>query len=192
MRRMIALLIIMQILAVCGCQKQMLGIPQYPLNYDVVDEIQKEYNLSFSIVQDDQIAKIRPERTSYNFYNEKGEHYGSVASEERNNARGIFLSLPQDGDVSKGTPVNGSENFIAFATKLFGGFESDKQVYKEFINAYKKQTLIDTEQGYSYWETEIWDIYCKITIWDDSTTETSNVYLRTIEFVSDRDVFYEN
>lgn len=184
----------------CGCKVNAMPVPEYPLDTDTIDKELKIWGLTCTI-EADELSMIEGERSLYNINDaESGKFVFGVLSGQKDEERVLFISfLPFYSDEA--VPSQECEMAIAFATRLFGGFESEHQVYDKFIQDYdtvntKKEqfeTSIKSTQpkreGESYWESDIGNITCRIVLEQPKLSEPQE-YLNTIIFATDWDTFY--
>lgn len=169
------------VLSLSGCQKERLPVPEYPLNIESLSVILEECDMSHTIVEEEPISVDGIEGQSFALY-EKPEDtfaYAGIATREKGEERSLgctFITLSMDSDITE-------EEFkqaIVLATRLFGDFKTETQVYDKFMKNF------DPEDGLT-WETEIDGIYCRIKFTE--MKDHAMKYVLNVRFTTDIDTF---
>ena len=134
-----------------GCRIQRLVVPKYPLQKEDVEESLKEYDIS-CIVEEHSPTE---ESLSFSLRNEEDKAlYAGIRSQQLEQGRTLgvtFLSFDSETDISE----EECKKVILMATRLFGGFRNDQQVYKKF----NKECQVEKDIR---WKKEIEGIECEV------------------------------
>lgn len=167
-------------LCLCGCQKEYLPIPNYPLTSDAISTVLAECDMSHAVVANEPILETDFQGGSFALYEEPDDTiaYAGISNAVQDGERTlgcIFINLNMDSDITE----DECKQAILFATRLLGGFRTETQVYDIF------QKKFNPENGL-IWETEIDDIYCRIKF--DKVNDSTN-YVLNVRFATDPDTF---
>lgn len=182
----------------CACKKQTMPVPEYPLDADSIDAALQEWGIVCTMQEDD---STRQGVSLYNMQSAENGHFiFGVLSAQKDGERLLSIAFPLSY-LYNSIPAEECENAIAFATLLFGGFESTHQVYENFIQEYD---TVNTEreeneffgsnarvrvQEVSRWESIIGGTTCRIVL-EHPTLSEPQEYLTDIIFASDWDTFF--
>lgn len=184
-----------------ACKTETLPMPDYPLDADTIDNEFKVWGHACTIQEDESVNKTRPEQTFYSLFSvENGELVAAVSSGHKDGERVLVVSFTSCFSTNA-IPAQQSEGAFALATRLFGGFESEQQVYDSFIQEYdtvnteKKQressiyNRIPMREGESTWRSNVGGTDCRI-IFEQPKLDEPQEYLVYMVFASDWDTFF--
>ncbi|MDL2218490.1 hypothetical protein LJC27_07500 [Christensenellaceae bacterium OttesenSCG-928-M15] len=178
--------------------KATLPVPDYLLSADAMEDALLEWGVACTI---EPIEGTQQGRTAYGLYNaEDGGLVAGIASNHLEGERALLISLPSFFSANA-IPLEECAGAIAFATRLFGGFENEHQVYDSFIKDYntvntqRKQYDVPTGstthacEGTSRWESDIGGVICEITLEQPVLSEPQE-YVTGIAFATNWKVFH--
>lgn len=121
----------------CGCGKQQLPIPRYPLDTAVIEAALEVAELSWTVEEQ---KSWREEEAVHGLYDEKGRLIASISSIGEGGKRNLLIGFIPPGNDQYGftisAPEEKCEKIIEFGTVLCGGFTNKKQVYDDFKTNY--------------------------------------------------------
>lgn len=192
------------LLCACSSAGEPAPLPQYPLDAGTIEKCVGEWGVSGTVQEDEQVREKQPDQSMYEIVSAgNGKLVAGVSSGQKDGARMLVVSFPpfyHDNAV----PAEQSEAALAFASCLFGGFESTHQVYDSFIKEYgtvntekeqfKIPTLSRTPQFFremeATWTGEVGGVDCEIQM-EQPRLDDPQEYIRSIAFYTDRDAFLD-
>lgn len=162
-----------------GCQKERLPVPEYPLDAEAISKVLEECDMPYTVVGNGPSTGTDWQGETFAVYEEPDDTfaYAGISNAVKDGERTlgcIFINLNIDSDITE----EECKQAIVFATRLFGHFKSETQVYDTFMKKF------NPEDGLT-WETEIDGIYCRIKF--DKANEGSNYFLN-VRFATDKDI----
>lgn len=131
------------VVLLCGCSKQTHPVPGYPLEASAVESALKDAGLPWTIAEE---KNWREDQASFILHDENGRFIATVSSIGNREERFLQISFnPPAHDqygLSISFPEEECEGAIVFGTILFGGFESQNQVYKDFRDNYDAKKIV--------------------------------------------------
>lgn len=201
MKKLLASVFILTILVslLCGCKKETLSVPSYPLDADTVETAVKEVGLDDWILTDeDSQSTDVGEYTQYSFRDEENRLICSVSNIINEYGRRLnFTFAPppsKEHTLQIAIPQEDQEKVIRLATILFGDFESEDQLYKNYTKTQDRKTTIISTNNEPYdeekhanlgkvyqWRNKIDGLFCEIRLiqWDKSS-DSSEMYTMSI------------
>ena len=163
-----------------GCQKECLPSPDYPLTTEAISSVLAECNMNHTIVENEPISGTSGQGQSFALYENPDDTiaYAGISNATINEEKTLgctFINLNMNSDITE----DECKQAIIFATRLFGGFKNENQVYNKFRKNF------NPENGLT-WESEINDIYCKIKF--NKVNDSLN-YTLNVRFATDQDSF---
>lgn len=179
----------------CGCRKQPLPVPTYPLNQTFVEEALNETELPWTLGETKESQELGI--TAFGLNNEEGILIASISSSGEAENRDFMISFTPplydyDGSGLKSLPLEDCEQVILLATILYGGFDNKHQVYKDYIKSDPSKITIQTPnkptkirgnayQEFTEWTSKLNGIECTIRSGRPDTTSPQQ-YLNFIIF----------
>lgn len=190
------LVIIISLSAVYGCKKQVLPMHEYPLDIDMISAALEEAELPWAIVGDELLMEGR---IVYTLHDEAGSLVAFILTSIHNERRFLdasFMPYSDNPTITRALPEAEWEKAIAFATLLYGGFDSKYQVYNSFTNDFdtkntdtvspvrtegKDRRIVMNNMKISTWKDEINGINCTVKI-EQPNINLPQGYLNTVRF----------
>lgn len=201
MKKSLASIFILTILisSLCGCKKETLTVPAYPLDKTTVKAAVKEVGLDDWILTDeDSQSTDVGEYTQYSFRDSENRLICSISNIINEYGRRLnFTFAPPSSEahtLQLAIPQEDHEKVIRLAVILFGGFESEDQLYKNYQKTQDKKTTIISTNNEPYdeekhvnlgkiyqWRNKIDGLFCEIRLiqWDKSS-DISEMYTMSI------------
>ena len=118
----------------CGCGRQGLPVPEFPLEADVVEAALERAGLPWTIAAEESWAEGH---TVHTLHDPEGRMVAIVSSTGEPQGRMLRLSfLPSENDpygVSVSLPAQDWEKAVILGTILYGGFAEEREVYTAFL-----------------------------------------------------------
>lgn len=193
MRRAINIIVMLCTIAVlcCGCSKQQLPMPIYPLDMTTVETALAEVELPWTIINEEAWGEGR---ILYELCNEENKGIAFISSAEDDNTRALQLSFFSSTELYASLPVEDWDKVVRLATIFYGGFENEGQVYDVFQKTYNELALVDEvpnavpkDQERIRWKNEVNNINCFIGLCrkdidsDSPTTELVTIYFSDLD-----------
>lgn len=180
----------------CGCKKEILSSPLYPLDTDTVLAALEEAELPWTIAQEE----LWPDgRNVHTLHDENGKLVAFISSRtlgERRELDASFMPYYDNTTITQSLPEDKWESVIVFVTLLYGGFDNKHEVYSRFTDDYDtenttkgsrlkfqggKQIVDDGEV--SVWQSEVNGIYCLVKT-EQPYSSMPQEYLNTVRFAN--------
>lgn len=208
MKKLLASVFILTILVslLCGCKKETLSVPSYPLDADTVEAAVKEVGLDNWILTDeDSQSTDVGEYTQYSFRDSENRLICSVSNIINEYGRRLnFTFAPPSSEehtLQIAIPQEDHEKVIRLAVILFGDFESEDQLYKNYKKTQDKNTTTISTNNEPYdeekhanlgkvyqWENKIDGLFCEIRqIQWDKSSDNLEMYTMSIYNTEDFD-----
>ncbi len=175
MKKLISVMLILTVSVgmLCGCSGgETAEIPAYPLKASDIETQLEAQELDWTVEEETTDAE---NQASYTLYDEEGRKIAALDSQGDGESRYLnitFMSLLREEE--KDCAVIETEDWvkaIACGTVLYGGFDDEYKVYKEFIKGGKKTGKIKTVERADMTE-EADKVYEKIVKWTGKYDET--------------------
>lgn len=168
---------------------------EYPLDIDMIAAALEEAELPWTIVEDELLMEGR---IAYTLHDEAGSLVAFILTSIHNERRLLdasFMPYSDNPTITKALPEEEWKKAIAFATLLYGGFDSKYQVYDSFANDIdtkntdtgsrvqedgQKRIVMDNVE-ISTWKDEINGINCTVKI-EQPNIDLPERYLNTVRF----------
>lgn len=195
-KKIIALLIAMLLLTAFACgndDKVLMPSPEFPIEKDVLSAELAELRMEYDIKEDE---ANNDERGVYALYNPGDENFDVVGistyDEVAAGKRFIGMSfMPYYTKTS--IKLSESEKFFTLASKLYGGFESETQVWETFNEEFGKKNTetktydVDVNQQFHraeaehIWTAEIEGITCEVRV-EQPDIAKDEMYISLLKF----------
>lgn len=150
--------------------KETLEVPEYPLKTEIVLAVLDDYDWSCNVEEHSKTDWS----DSFSLRGDDDTLYGSIKSQllEDQRTLGIgFFTFDEDSDFTE----EECRSIIQIATRLFGGFENENQVYDRFMKEF------DPDDSLS-WEGQVEGIDCEIKF-----VKFYENYMMEVGFIEKRD-----
>lgn len=148
----------------CGCEKQELLIPQYPLETDTIEAALNDVGLTWIITNR---AEWGEGRVLYELCNTEKKGIATISSVRDGSTRTLQLNFFSSTEIDSPLPETDWEKVMRLAAILYGGFEDAGQVYEVFRDTYDDIAVVDDipdtdskDQKRIQWKNKINGIDC--------------------------------
>ena len=160
----------------CGCGRQGLPVPEFPLEAGVVETALERAGLPWTIAAEESWAEGQ---TVYTLHDPEGRMVAIVSSTGEPQGRMLRLSfLPSENDpygVSVSLPRQDWEKAVVLGTILYGGFAEEREVYTAFLATRNEKSAAvqqgeppsgarKTYEAVTEWKSEIRGTGCAVRI----------------------------
>lgn len=182
-RNIILTVALLAAIALTACGKEALPVPEYPLTEEKIAEAMKECgfpeNLRIEESDDSPYPGMKSAGYTLRFDNKEifAGHCLGILSRKKDDIRGVGVTV-SNLDEKEEFSEEECKQAIIFATRLFGGFSDETEVYDEFAKEFDIAEAL-------LWRTEIEGIDCQIS-YNPSASQTK----LQIVFATDWETFY--
>lgn len=128
----------------CGCKKNSLPMPLYPLDEAIVEAGLEETTLLWKITK----KEIWGEgRVYYDLCDKDGKAIAVISSVGDGSTRLLQLTFYTSSAITAPLPGKDWEKAVNLATLLYGGFREKGQVFEAFQNTYEDMAMADNTPG---------------------------------------------
>ena len=195
-KKIIALLLTMLLLTAFACgndDKVLMPSPEFPIEKDVLSAELAELRMEYDIYDADY-----PNEGSrgYALYNPGDENFDvvGISTYDEVAAGKRFIGMSFVSYYTKTSiKLSDSEKFFTLASKLYGGFESETQVWETFNEEFGKKNTetktydVDVNQQFHQaemvhtWTTKIEGITCEVRV-EQPDSAKDEMYIQVLKF----------
>jgi hypothetical protein len=191
-----AILTIMMLLTVaCGAERQIMPVPDYPLDETAIAAVLQEVGLNWEITKLDEAPH---EWITFHTFDKDGAFIAHLVSNTKDGGRFVHLALSKSHNNEYSLPEEEWERAIVLATLLYSGFESSHQIYHYFKNEFDTENTLrapleqKSTTTFPFDERAIWQkivngVYCQVVV--SRAAGMQEEYLYDVILISDLATF---